>query len=331
MKDYIIKLTNWLSDKKRILAVTHQKPDGDAVGSLFGFAHLLNGLKKTVHIHLETELPALYQKIPAIQNLRSKQFVDKQVDVSSYDGVVVLDAARADMPTIKNLVDIAKRHSVPLCAIDHHADNDLFADLNILEPYAATAEVIAEFALAEKLTITPDCATCLQLGIIRDTGGFRFQNTVPQTLRITAELMEHGADYHGLTQQIFFSEDLNKMKFTSYVINNKLQFACNNRVMYVVLEDEDFDSYGLKKKDMEGLIDSIRVVNGVKITCMITRWRNQIKLSMRSCDTRYPVNTIAKEIGGGGHVLAAGARMEADTFTPAINKFLKLTGEMFNG
>ncbi|MGL4854567.1 MAG: DHH family phosphoesterase, partial [Lentisphaeria bacterium] len=240
------------------------------------------------------------------------------------------DCARRDMPTVTNLFDIAQKHQIATCSIDHHQDNDLYAQLNIVKPKAAAAAMVAEFAIENGLKISADAANCLLLGIIRDTGGFRFQNTDPETLRLTADLMELGANYHDLTQKIFFSEPIDRLKFISYVIENKIQFSENGQVAYTILDDEEFEQFGMKKKDMEGLIDSIRIIDGVIITCMFTRSKDQIKLSLRSCNEKYPVNTIAAEIGGGGHILAAGARMQASSFQPAVTKFLKITNEMFH-
>jgi phosphoesterase RecJ-like protein len=235
------------------------------------------------------------------------------------------------MPSLKNVVDNAKKHQVPICVIDHHLDNELYGDLNLIAPYSAAATMLAEFAIETQLKITQETATCLLLGIIRDTGGFRFQNTDPKTMRLTAKLIELGGDYHGLTHKIFFSEELNRLKFISYVINHKLNFSSNGRVLHCILEDEEFNNYGVHKKDMEGLIDSIRTIKGVTITCIFTYWNEQIKLSMRSCDEKYPVDKIAHKIGGGGHRLAAGAKVNGTSFTPAVKQFLTITEEMFHG
>jgi phosphoesterase RecJ-like protein len=330
MKSFVTELAEWLEDKMRILVLTHTKPDGDAVGSLFGMAYMLKGMHKITHIYLDAELPELYRQISAVKNLKTKIFVDKGVDVSSYHGVVILDAANAQMVSLKNVVESAKKHNVPVCVVDHHFDNKRYGDLNIVENHAAAAAVLADFAQVRNLEICKDTATCLLLGIMRDTGGFRFQNTRPLTLRLTAWLMEQGADYHGLTHKIFFSEPLNRKKFLSYVIEHKIQFACGHRVLYAVLEDEDFAAFNLHKKDMEGLIDTVRTIEGVVITCLFTKFRGRIKLSLRSSDERYPVNEIAGQIGGGGHKLAAGARYDGDHFEPAVSKFLSLVEKVFS-
>ncbi len=331
MSNFISEISDWFKDKKKIMAITHVKPDGDALGSLFGLSYLMNANGKTMHTHLECNPPELYMGMSELTTMKSKQFVGKEMDLSSYDGVVILDAARRIMPSLKNAIDIANKHGVPVLVIDHHADNELYGDLNVVEPYCATAAIIADFALKTELKITKEAATCLLLGMMRDTGGFRFQNTDAKTLRITADLMELGGDYHGLTHKIFFSQDLNRLKFISFVINNKLNFTSNGRVLHAILEDEDFSSFGVHKMDMEGLIDSIRAIKGVVITCVFTYFREQVKLSLRSCDEKYPVDEIAHKIGGGGHRLAAGARMDSTSFTPAVSKFLNITGEMFNG
>ena len=329
MKSFVTELFDWLEDKTRILVVTHTKPDGDAIGSLFGMAYMLKDMKKIAHVYLDNELPKLYQKIDAVIGLKSKIYVDKSVDVSSYHGVVILDAANADMVSYKNVVQSANKHAVPVCVIDHHVDNKRYGNLNIIETHAAAAAILADVAKEADLDICKDTATCLLLGIIRDTGGFRFQNTDPLTLRLTAWLMEKEADYHGLTHKIFFSEPLNRKKFVSYIIEHKIQFACKGKVLYASLEDEDFSSFDLHKCDMEGLIDHVRTVEGVVITCIFTKFRGQIKLSLRSCDENYPVNEIAQIIGGGGHKLAAGARVDGERFEPAVSKFISLVEERF--
>lgn len=327
---YQEQIYQWLQGKKKIMAVTHKKPDGDALGSLFGVYHTLNKNGFICHIHLAEEMPKIYHPIKSLDAMPTRYFVNREVDLSSYDGVIVLDSARRIMPSYKNLLDITSKKGIPSLCIDHHPDNELYADVNIVEPtHCSTAAILTDTFLSQDFKLTPEAASALLVGIIRDTGGYRFQNTSPRTMRLTADLMELGGDFHGITHAIFFSQELNRIRFISHIINHNLQFAQNNRVLYIILEDELFKQHNFNKKDMEGIIDSIRAIKGVIITCIISSGRDEVKFSLRSCDDRYPINGIAKKLGGGGHRLASGAKMPGATINTATQKFLSLTEELF--
>lgn len=332
MKNFVDLFSAWLQGKKRLLIITHKNPDGDALGSLFGLYHLLAARHLICHVHLAEQPPEVYRGLKALTAPANRLFIDKQTDVSSYDGVIVLDAAREDMPTLPNLISHCHNKGIPTLAIDHHPDNELYAkDTILVSDYAATAAIITALALALEWPISEQAATSLLLGVIRDTGGFRFQNTDATTMRLTASLMEAGGDYHGLMHRIFFSEKLEKLRMIGEVINSKINLSCNGRLLWVSLPTELFEQFDLHKRDMEGLIDALRVIRGVVITCVFTEHNGEIKLSMRSCDERYPVQPIAHQLGGGGHLLASGARLSNSSFQAAESKFIKLAERVLNG
>ena len=297
----------------RILLVTHLRPDGDALGSLCGMLLLLHRQGFQADALLPESVPDYYLEFLPGKGLLK----EAEVKLADYALVLVLDAARRDRISAAEIAS-GEPLSVPLLVVDHHPDNPLYGDWNCIVPEAAAAsEIVAAMAAAAKWEMTSAAATHLLIGILTDSGSFRFANTSPRTLRTAAGLMEDGGDYSRIMNACYFSKPENMARFEADLLCNHLKPACGGRFIYAYLAPELLDRYGIELRNTEQTIEILRAIAGPAIAATIRREAGGFKCSLRSKDRRYSVGRIARSIGGGGHEMAAGCTIAVPAFDQA--------------
>ncbi len=297
-----------LLEHDRILILTHERPDGDAFGSALGMQEFLrNGCGKHADAYLPAPPASRYSKLIGSY----KQTLCPE-ELAHYDLILLLDCANRKRIASGPLVDgetLPDLNTPPMLNVDHHAGNDINARWNLVIPDAAAASQIAvEMALTTEgeHKIQPHPATLWLLGILTDTGAFRFTNTVGHTLRVAAELLDRGADLEGVVNASFFSKPLNQQRFESELLDAHEKVALDGQYVYAYIPDELFRKHQFDMRDGEGIIDLLREVAGIRIAALFYRKGDSIKVSLRSKDLRYPVGPLARSLGGGGHEMAAG-------------------------
>jgi bifunctional oligoribonuclease and PAP phosphatase NrnA len=292
---------NWIKEKRSILLTAHRRPDGDALGSLFGLHRCLKDLRLKSTVFVDESLPERYQSFAPPGLL-----IDQKVDLNDFDALICLDAANESRLALPNDLTYDEIH-FPTCNLDHHLDNGGYGQIHYIDAEcSATAELLTLIAMKIALPISPETATSLLLGIVTDTGGFRFNNTTAQTLKTAAWLIERGADHDDIMTKMFYSESYSMLKLQAKIWEN-MRFGFDNRLAYFFLTPELLSSYGIDTKDTEDIIDSVRVIRGAEIICRLQQTDNGIRYSLRSQNPELPVIEIAHQLGGGGHRLAAGA------------------------
>ena len=317
------EFANWLEDKQRLLVVAHQRPDGDAIGSVLGLHHCLRAMGKDSVPFADATLPARYRPYedPAL-------VVGLPMDLD-FDGLICLDCAnvtRLALPNGYTLDDF----DIPIANLDHHIDNTRYGDfIHVDHQQAATATLLADIIRENSWPLPAAGATVLYLGAITDTGGFRFSNTSSATLRTAAWLLEQEADLERVMNDIFFNDPLPVLRLEGRVIE-ETQLAHDGRLAFFFLEDELLDEYGVNIRDTEDLIDVARRVAGATIICRMNASGTGVRFSLRSKDAACPVIGIAHEIGGGGHQMAAGAFRDNITREEAERLLIDLAGKVLN-
>ena len=293
-----------IRENESFLIVTHANPDGDALGSTFSMLNFLRENGKKAQALLPEELPHNYRAfVPG----EFAQSLSKD-EINSFDICLCLDVSTAERVALGTALarsDI----TIPLVNMDHHPDNTLFGDLNIVEPSSAAAAAIV-FKLASAIDdfkISPKTATLMLLGIVMDTGCFRFDNTSPAVLREAALLIESGASYQAIINAMYFSRPLAYLKFGAETVLNYMNAACDGKFSWIFLDDGILEKYSVKVKDIEGIIDSARAVDTAVVAGIIYRKNDGFKISLRSKDRAVSVGRIARKLNGGGHEMAAGA------------------------
>ncbi|MCF7854600.1 MAG: DHH family phosphoesterase [Candidatus Pacebacteria bacterium] len=306
---------DWMHGRSSLLLLTHTRPDGDAFGTLIGLLRLLNADGRwEASAYMSTPVPERYN---AILPHDTSLAIGKLPEQRRHDGIVCLDTARADRIDAPN-----STHTMPLrieqCNIDHHPDNSLYGAVNWINPEStATAQMILRLADSLNLAMVPEAATALLFGLVTDCGTFRFQNTSPQALRDAARLIECGGAYHAIVDTLHFRQPYGRLLIQSKLLETA-DFAYNGRLVYSVLREEDLQG-----------ADVSRSIDGVEIACLLQPEDDGVRFSLRARSARYSVGPIARELGGGGHQLAAGARLRGVTVAEARERLVALTRKVF--
>ncbi|NOY75586.1 MAG: bifunctional oligoribonuclease/PAP phosphatase NrnA [Kiritimatiellaeota bacterium] len=310
-----------LEDSDNFLLLTHKNPDGDAIGSLLGLLNALREIGKNVDGYFHEKLPANYARFADIPAL-----YENLPDFGRYDIVVCLDFSNPER--FGPQTDFSRYNVVN---IDHHPDNNRFGSSNFVLPEAAaTAEIVFNVLNdMDSARISRKTATFLMIGLIMDTGGFRFDNTIPSVFSAASELLSLGADYHAIIDAMFFSKSADFAKMEAEVVLHHLRTGCDGRFAWFYLSDMLLDAYGVDEKNTEGLIEAVRSIENFKIVAIFRRKDNGFRFSLRSKDGALSVGIVARELNGGGHELAAGGFIPSDTIEEAEGIMLERVSKLF--
>jgi phosphoesterase RecJ-like protein len=303
----------------RFLVVTHENPDGDALGSLLATTLALRGLGKDAEMFLggTGSLPREYAFMQ-LDGLRRDLPDDLEQRV-----LVAVDCAKADR--IGPDPDPVERASLVL-NIDHHHDNTRFGDLNLIVADASsTGEVLRDLIRELGVELTPELAEPLYIALVTDTGRFQYTNTTPKALRLAAELVEAGADVHAVFQQVYESVEFAKLKLLARALD-RARVLEGGLIIVSHLLRKDFAEVGAAEAYSEGIIDYLRAVEGAELAALIREPPRDDgptrRVSLRASVDELDVSAIARLFGGGGHRQAAGFSSDAsiDEITELIRQ-----------
>jgi phosphoesterase RecJ-like protein len=289
------------------IVVTHENPDGDALGSMLGLTLGLRSLGKDVVMYLagDAPLPGEYRFL-GLDDLQHTLPADAGERV-----LVAVDCAseRRIGPDPEPLEAVKQ-----VLNIDHHHDNTCFAAVNFIVPDASsTAEIIRDVLAAIDVGLTAEIAEPLYVGLVTDTGRFQYTNTTPKSLRLAAELVEAGADVHGIFRQVYETVQFAKLKLLARALDRAELFEGGRFVVSYLLKD-DFGAVGAEEPYSEGIIDYLRAVEGSEMVALIREPPRSDgparRISLRSSHDEIDVSAIARLAGGGGHRQAAGFSSE---------------------
>ena len=296
----------------RTIVVTHEHPDGDALGSLIGMHQVLMALGHDNCMFIaESDLPLPYEyRFLPLDNVIS----DAPADAAERT-VIFLDCGNIERnPAAERLRPATGWGHV--LNIDHHHDNTRFGAVNYVDPQAScTAEMVWDLARELDVELTLPIARALYVGLITDTGCFMYENTSPRAHVMAAELIEAGIDVHAIYQQVYEGVPFGKLALLARGLANAERYD-DGRLTASQLSAEDFAAAGAEESYSEGVIDHLRAVRG---TAMAALARDRLgegaeaeesgrlrKVSLRAGDMRIDVSAIARAQGGGGHRAAAG-------------------------
>jgi phosphoesterase RecJ-like protein len=307
-----------LREHDRFLVVTHENPDGDALGSLLATTIVLRELGKDVAMYLAGAgaLPREYAFMPLDGLLRE---LPEDMEERT---LVAVDCAKADrMGSDSAPIDRAQL----VVNIDHHHDNSRFGDVNLIVADASsTGELLRDVFDALGVELTPEIAEPLYIALVTDTGRFQYTNTTPKSLRLAAELVEAGADIHAVFQQVYESVEFAKLKLLARALE-RARVLEGGLIVVSYLVRTDFAEVGAAEPYSEGIIDYLRAVEGAELAALIReppRDAAERRVSLRASIDELDVSAIARAFGGGGHRQAAGFSSEAsiDEITELIRQ-----------
>ena len=323
MRNELRPLARIWDEHDRFLILTHERPDGDAFGASLGLLSFLLDNGKRAELLLPEPVPPAYKLFMPVGNANIKTALSIE-ELSSYSLCLSVDNANTKRAALGPAGLALDNFPIPLINIDHHPDNQNFGAENFVCPdCAASAEIIYETSrFLSHWRISSHTATLLLLGLVMDTGSFRFDNTSPALLHSAAELLAHGADHHLIVEKMFFSKPVSILRFESELMNRFLRIDCGGRYAYCRLDAELAGRHGVDLRHTEGLIDLLRGLDGVIVAALFLQRPEGVKISLRSKDPKYPVAPIARRFSGGGHELAAGGIIQGASMEEAEQKLL---------
>jgi phosphoesterase RecJ-like protein len=287
----------------RFLLVTHENPDGDALGSALAVKLALDRLGKDAVMYVggAMALPQEYGFL-RLEGLLREPPADATERV-----LLALDCAKADrMGAAAQLLD-----RVPLSIdVDHHHDNTRFGTINLVVPEASsTGEIVSDLLRDLDVPLTPEIAEAIYVALVTDTGRFQYTNTTPKALRLAADLVEAGVDVLHVFQQVYESVDFKKLKLKARLLDHAQVYEGGRLVMSFLVR-ADFVELGVGEEYAEGMIDELRAVAGNEMAATIREPpapdEAARRVSLRSSHDELDVSAIARKRGGGGHPQAAG-------------------------
>ncbi|HSI61595.1 MAG TPA: bifunctional oligoribonuclease/PAP phosphatase NrnA [Candidatus Saccharimonadia bacterium] len=326
MSDTLATIASTLRDARTIAVASHVRPDGDSIGSIVALGRSMALAGKTVHIISEDAVPGNLTFLPGTELIQRCDGKPLAVDVA-----VALDTATK--PRLGELVNLAMGNAPVLINIDHHGTNPNYGHLNFIDTtYPATGEIVYELLSHHGFPIDEGIRQNLFAAISTDTGSFQYDNTSPRTHRIVADMMEAGLDTAELARQLYQSHPLRRTLLLKALLN-EMKITCDGRIASWALTLETQHAVNMEPGDTEGLIDSLRTIEGVIAAVIFEDMPGgKVRISARSKDPRLDVSKVCAEFGGGGHRMASGARMsgpinEAETrFLDSLQNEIKRLG-----
>ena len=284
---------------QRFLVISHVRPDGDAYGSTLGLALSLRAMGKDVQVANADGLSPLFEFLPGSDGLKSKPTAPEPDRL-----IIAVDCA--DQKRLGAFFEQWQR--TPDVNIDHHISNPGYAKLNLVDSDSpATAQVLYEIISALKWPFTSEVAANLYVGLMTDTGNFRYRQTTAHTFEVAARLVAAGADPTDLATACYQSFRAERLLLTSEVFK-AIHFGNRNRVAWFGLTPEMYALSGAIPDETEGLIEYLQSVKTVEVAFLLETMPDGLtRASMRSRG-KVDVQKICQEFGGGGHRLAAGMR-----------------------
>jgi len=287
---------------QRFAVLSHVRPDGDALGSQLAVALALKQLGKEVRVWNEDGMLEKYSFVPRAELLSQPPAKPEDFDVA-----IALDTA------IQNRLGntmAAIRSANVWVNIDHHQSNPGYGDVVLVDPSSpATGQIIFELIKNQKLPFDREIAENLYVAISTDTGSFQYPNTTSRTFEIAAELIRTGIDVGRISQQLYENYPRRRIELLRALLDT-MRFEADGRVAHFGLSFQLAQQLGVLPEDNEGLIDHLRAVRGVVVAIFFEELNDgKVRVSMRSKSARVDVSAICQKFGGGGHVLAAGARV----------------------
>ena len=292
-----------INKAQSIVIVTHENPDGDAIGSSLALYNALKDYGKNPDIIIP-ECPRCYEFLPGCDEIK------KESNIQVYDLAISLDCA-----TMKMLNGYAKyfENAKSKIVIDHHGTNTMYGDYNFVNPDApACSQILIVLLEYFNIQITKEIGSCILTGIITDTGGFKYSGVSAETFEFVAELLKKGVNVSNIYRRVL--ETITKSSYElRRIAESRLEFLFDGKVTFTYITLEDEEKVHAETGDHEGIVNIGKCVEGVEVSIFIRELKNNKgwKASLRS-NEYVNVSDVALLFGGGGHPRAAGCNMQGD-------------------
>jgi phosphoesterase RecJ-like protein len=291
-----------LESRQSFVVMSHARPDGDAYGCTLAMALCLRQLGKDVTAWNEDGMLDKFRYLPCSELISKPPESPRR-----FDAAIVLDNAVRNRAG--KAIEAVSEAGVWI-NIDHHISNEGYGNLSYIDSTApATGQILYELFRGNHLPLTYEMADNLFVAISTDTGSFQYPNTTARTYEIAADLIRAGVNVGELSQKMYESYPRRRLELLRALLN-VLRFSSQDRVASFALTAETANRLGALPEDNEGLIDYIRAIEGVVVAAFFEELpEGRIRVSLRSKSPKISVSKVCGLFGGGGHTLAAGARI----------------------
>ncbi|MBX2828578.1 MAG: bifunctional oligoribonuclease/PAP phosphatase NrnA [Flavobacteriaceae bacterium] len=313
-KDIVATVNGLLKTPKNIVIVGHKNPDGDAVGSCLGLSFFLKQRGHKAQVVMPNDFPNFLKWIPGWEDILHFDKKESAVREAIHAAEIIFTLDFNDLDRTGNLSEVLKNAKAPFVMIDHHLQPSDYAVATYSDTsMSSTAQMVFHFieALNGVDEISPEIATQLYVGIMTDTGSFRFPATTATTHRVIASLIEKGAENSKIHENVYDTNSEDRMKLLGIALNNLRVFP-EYRTAFISLSQKELDNNNFKKGDTEGFVNYALSLSGVIFALIFIENKQEgiTKISLRSRGS-FSVNEFAREhFNGGGHANAAGGRSE---------------------
>lgn len=288
---------------QKVVILSHESPDGDAVASSLSVKHAIEKMQKDVDVVIP-EYPREFEFLPGADKIK------KESEIKEYDLAIAVDCA--DLKRLvggKEYFETAKK----TIQIDHHSVNTMYADLNFVDPVApACCQVLIGIFEYLGINIDKEIGTCILTGIITDTGGFQYSGVTAETLEFAAEILRKGVNISKICQKVLRNKTKANCELTK-LLYERMEFFEEGKISLSYITLEDMKKVNAQMGDDEGLVEIERDIEGVEVSVLLKEKQgvDGYKVSLRSKDT-VNVSDICLLHGGGGHLRAAGCFINGD-------------------
>ena len=307
--DEILKEIN---EAENIVILTHETPDGDAIGSSLGMKLALEKIGKNADI-IMSKYARMYSFLPEFETIKGES------EIKNYDLAISLDCATLKRMDNKEYFENAKKTIV----IDHHGSNNMYGDINYVNPVSpACSEILLVILNYFEIEIDVKIGTCLMTGIITDTGGLQYPSTTADTFEYAAELLRKGVNISEICKKTLQTKTKANFELSKRVME-RVELLEDGKVAFSYITTKDMEEVNAEEGDHEGLVNIGREIEGVEIAIFIRQKENDdlYKVSMRTGD-KVNASDVCLMFGGGGHPRAAGALIPG-TIEQVKEKLLK--------
>jgi len=332
-KKDIIELKQLLSTPRKIVIVPHKNPDGDAMGSSLAMYHYLLQFGHKASVIVPNDYPKFLKWLPGDRSVMIYESNVKKAkaEIAAADILFTLDFNALNRTGAME-IPLSESKAIKVL-IDHHQQPDTYAKFVYSDvAMSSTCEMVYHFLemLGDNKAITADIASCLYVGIMTDTGSFRFSSTTSTTHRVVADLIEKGANNAEIHKNVYDNNSHQRLQLLGCALNN-LKVIKEYQTAYITLSQEELNHFNFKKGDTEGVVNYALSVKDVQFAAIFIEHKVEkiIKISFRS-NGSFDVNTFARNhFDGGGHINAAGGRSEIG-LKDTIEKFIAILPDYKN-
>jgi phosphoesterase RecJ-like protein len=316
-----------LSSPKKIVIIPHKNPDGDAIGSCLAIFHYLQKLNHDVTVISPNSYPDFLKWIPGEKEVLNFDYNVGQASEIINKAQLIFTLDFNDLSRVDNMKSVLENSKADFIMIDHHQQPGDYAKIVYSDiQMSSTCEMVYNFIefLEDTDKIDADIATCLYVGIMTDTGSFRYASTTSNTHRVIANLIDKGANNSEIHNLLYDTNSLSRLHLLGCALKNLVQIEKFNTT-YITLTKEELMQYDFKKGDTEGLVNYGLSLQGVKFAVIFIEdiQEGHIKISLRS-KGNFSVNDFARQnFSGGGHTNAAGGRSDI-SMQETVEKFKKI-------